>query len=120
MSYIDGFIVPVPEGNKEAYRAMAAKAAPIFIEHGAIRVVEAWGDDIKRGKTNDFYTATLGEEGENVVFSWIEWPGKDIRDAGMEKVMKDDRMKPDEGQGMPFVGARMIYGGFATIVDAKE
>lgn len=119
MHYIDGFVVPVPESNKEAYRALAAQAAPVFLEHGAIRVVEAWGDDIKRGKTNDFYTAIVGEEGEHVVFSWIEWPSKAIRDAGMAKVMKDDRMKPPEGQDLPFSGARMIYGGFATIVDAK-
>ena len=115
MSYIDGFLVPVPDGNKEAYRTMAAKAAPIFIEHGALRVVEAWDDDIKTGKTNDFRTAIIAEEGEKVVFSWIEWPSKAVRDAGMQKVMVDERMKPDGD--LPFSGPRMIYGGFATIVD---
>ncbi|MGK2909709.1 MAG: DUF1428 domain-containing protein [Sphingobium sp.] len=117
MSYIDGFVIPVPNGNREAYRAMAAKAAPVFIEHGALRVVETWGDDIKPGKTNDFRTAVIATEGESVVFSWIEWPSKDIRDAGMEKVMNDDRMKPD-GE-MPFSGDRLIYGGFATLLDER-
>lgn len=115
MHYIDGFVVPVPAGNREAYRKMAAEAAPIFIEYGALRVVEAWDDDIKTGKTNDFRTAVIAEEGEKVVFSWIEWPSKAVRDAGMEKVMSDERMKPDGD--LPFSGARMIYGGFATIVD---
>ncbi|GLS99875.1 hypothetical protein GCM10007897_12580 [Sphingobium jiangsuense] len=115
MSYVDGFLVPVPAGNKEAYRAMAAKAAALFIEHGATRVVEAWGDDIKPGKTNDFYTAIIREEGEEAVFSWIEWPDREARNAAWEKIMADERMKP-EGE-MPFAGARMIYGGFDSIVD---
>lgn len=117
MSYIDGFVVPVPTGNKDAYFAMAAKAAPIFIEHGALRVVEAWGDDIQPGKTNDFRTAVMAEEGESVAFSWIEWPSKAVRDAGMAKVMNDERMKPDGD--MPFSGVRMIYGGFVPLIDEK-
>ena len=74
MAYMDGFVIPVPKGNRQAYRDLAAMAAPIFIEHGAIRVVECWGDDIKPGKVNDFRTAVMAEEGEEVVFSWIEWP----------------------------------------------
>ena len=115
MSYIDGFLVPVPNGNREAYRAMAAKAAPIFIEHGAIRVVEAWEDDFKKGEVNDFHTALIAEEGENAVFSWIEWPSREVRDAAWEKIMQDERMKPDGD--MPFVGKRLIWGGFRTIVE---
>ncbi|CAN5135082.1 DUF1428 domain-containing protein [soil metagenome] len=117
MSYMDGFVIPVPSGNQEAYREMAAKAAPIFIEYGAIRVVETWGDDIPKGKINDFRTSVIATDDENVVFSWIEWPSRQVRDAGMAKVMADDRMKPD-GE-MPFSGDRMIYGGFATIVDTQ-
>jgi uncharacterized protein YbaA (DUF1428 family) len=116
MSYIDGFVIPVPNGNKQAYVDMAAKAAPIFIEYGATRVVETWNDDIKPGKINDFNTAVIATVGEeSVVFSWIEWPSKEIRDTAWEGLMKDERMQP-EGE-MPFVGARMIYGGFTTIVD---
>jgi len=118
MRYMDGFLIPVPNGNKQAYIDMAVKAAPIFMEHGAIRVVETWGDDVPVGKVNDFRTAVIAEEGESVVFSWIEWPSKAVRDEGMAKVMKDERMKPD-GE-MPFSGARMIYGGFATLVDTDE
>lgn len=118
MSYVDGFVVPVPGGNKQAYKDMAAMAAPIFIEYGATRVVECWGDDIKQGKINDFRTSVIAEEGEEVVFSWIEWPSKDVRDAGMAKVMADERMKPKEGE-MPFSGARMIYGGFSVLLDER-
>ncbi|MGE4429202.1 MAG: DUF1428 domain-containing protein [Sphingobium sp.] len=115
MIYVDGFLVPVPGDKKDAYVAMAEKATPLFIEYGALRVVETWGDDVKRGKTNDFYTAVIAEDGEEAVFSWIEWPDKATRDAAWEKMMADDRMKPDGD--MPFSGARMIYGGFAALVD---
>ncbi|MDX3901709.1 MAG: DUF1428 domain-containing protein [Sphingobium sp.] len=119
MHYVDGYVVPVPRGNRQAYKDLAAMAAPIFIEHGATRVVECWGDDIKAGKVNDFRTSVIAEEEEEVVFSWIEWPSKEARDAGVEKVMADERMKPQEGQDMPFAGARMIYGGFAVLLDEK-
>lgn len=118
MSYVDGFIVPVPEGKKEAYLEMAAKAAPIFREHGATRVVEAWGNDLPRGKTTDFFMAAKAEEGENIVFSWIIWPSKEARDSGWEKVMADERMKPPAE--MPFDGKRMFWGGFEPIVDEGE
>jgi uncharacterized protein YbaA (DUF1428 family) len=114
--YADGFVLPVPAGNKEAYRAMAAKAAGIFQEYGAIRVVETWGDDIPDGKLTDFRRAVKAEDGENVVYSWIEWPSKEVRDAAWPKVMEDERMKPDFAN-MPFDGQRMFWGGFAPIVD---
>jgi len=116
MGYADGFVLPVPNGNKEAYRAMAAKAAAVFEEYGATRVVEAWGDDIPDGKLTDFRRAVKAEEGENVVFSWIEWPSKEARDAAWPKLMEDERMKPDFAN-MPFDGQRMFWGGFAPILD---
>jgi uncharacterized protein YbaA (DUF1428 family) len=118
MAYIDGFLVPVPKANKEAYKKLAEMAAPIWIEYGAIDYVEAWGDDIKRGKTNDFRTAVIAQEDEEVVFSWIVWPSKEARDAGNAKIMEDPRLQM-EGQDMPFSGARMIYGGFAPLVVRK-
>jgi uncharacterized protein YbaA (DUF1428 family) len=105
----------VRETNAEAYRALAAKAAPIFEEHGATRVVEALGDDVMEGKVTDFRRAVKAEAGENVVFSWIEWPSKEARVAGWEKVIADERMKPDGD--MPFDGQRMFWGGFAPILD---
>ena len=84
MSYIDGFVLPVPQQNRAAYLELAKKASRIFRKHGAIRVVEAWGDDLQVGKVNDFRTAVIAEQGEQVVFSWIEWPDKATRDAAMK------------------------------------
>lgn len=117
MGYADGYVLPVPDGNKDAYRALAEKASQVFRDHGATRVVEAWGDDVPAGKVTDFARAAHKQDGETVVFSWVEWPNKDTRVAGWEKVMADERMQPD-GTEVPFDGKRMIYGGFTPIVEA--
>ena len=117
--YTDGFVLAVPEQNKEAYRAMAQKAAAIFQEYGATRVVEAWGDDVNAGKVTDFYRSVQAAEGEKVVFSWIEWPSKETRDEAWQKVMADERMKPDH-DNMPFDGKRMFWGGFEPVLDTAK
>jgi uncharacterized protein YbaA (DUF1428 family) len=117
MGYADGFLVPVPTANKDAYRALAAKAAAVFKEYGATRVVEAWGDDVPDGKVTDYKGAVKATREEKIVYSWIEWPSKQVRDAAWPKIMEDERMKPDHTK-MPFDGKRMIYGGFAPILDA--
>ena len=117
MTYVDGFVVPVPARNRDAYRAAAAKAAAIFKEYGAIRLVECWGDDVPDGKVTDFKRAVDAQAGETVVFSWIEWPSKAARDEGSKKVMSDPRLKMDD---MPFDGKRMIYGGFAVMLDTGK
>ncbi|MFN3867788.1 MAG: DUF1428 domain-containing protein [Hyphomicrobiaceae bacterium] len=118
MPYVDGYVVPVPAAEREAYRALAALGGPIFIEHGAIKVVECWGDDVPRGKWTDFWGSVKAEEGEVIVFSWVIWPSKEVRDAAHPKVMADPRMKLDEGVDMPFDGKRMIYGGFDVVYQA--
>ena len=115
MSYVDGFIIAVPTANKESYREMSAKAAKVFQEYGALHVVECWGDDVPDGKVTDFKRAVKAESGETVVFSWIVWPNKAVRDAGNAKMHDDPRMKMTDD--MPFDGKRMIFGGFAPIVD---
>ena len=115
-SYTDGFVVPVPEGNRDAYRELAAKMAKVFRQHGATRVVEAIADDVSHGKVTDFYRAVKAEDGETVVFSFIEWPDKKSRDDAWAKIMADESLKP-EGE-MPFNGQRMFWGGFEPIVDS--
>jgi uncharacterized protein YbaA (DUF1428 family) len=115
-SYTDGFVVPVPEGNRDAYRKLAAKMAKVFRQHGATRVVEAIADDVSHGKVTDFYRAVKAEDGETVVFSFIEWPDKKSRDDAWAKIMADESLKP-EGE-MPFNGQRMFWGGFEPIVDS--
>ena len=114
--FVDGFVLPVPGGNRDSYLAMAQKASAKFAEYGALRVVEAWGDDVPDGKVTDFRRAVKAEDGENVVFSWIEWPDKATRDAAWPKMMEDPDMQPDHGN-MPFDGKRMFWGGFDIIVD---
>jgi uncharacterized protein YbaA (DUF1428 family) len=115
--YTDGYILPVPEGKKADYKAMAEKAAEKFKSYGALRVVEAWGDDVPEGKVTDYRRAVKAEEGENVVYSYVEWPDKATRDAGWEQMMKDPDMQPD-GE-MPFDGKRMFWGGFKPIIDTQ-
>ena len=116
MSYIDGYVVPVPAGNKAAYKAMAEKAVVLFKEFGAIRVVETWGDDVPDGKVTDFKGSVKATGDEVVVFSWVEWPDKATRDAGQKKFMEDPRMQ--DMTDMPFDGKRMIWGGFEVLIDA--
>jgi uncharacterized protein YbaA (DUF1428 family) len=116
-SYTDGFVVPVPAANRDAYSRVASNAASVFEEYGALRVVEGWGDDVPNGKVTDFRRAVDAKDDETIVFSWIEWPSKKARDEAWPKLMADPRMQPNK-DNMPFDGKRMIYGGFAAILDA--
>jgi uncharacterized protein YbaA (DUF1428 family) len=116
MSYIDGFVAAVPTANKELYKQHAKAAAAVFKEYGALKLVECWGDDVPEGKITSFPMAVKCENDETVVFSWILWPSRKVRDEGMAKVMSDPRVQPDVNP-MPFDGKRLIYGGFDIIVD---
>lgn len=117
MDYIDGFVAAVPETKRDAYLAYARQAAAIFREYGALRVTECWQDDVPEGEVTSFPMAVKREPGEAVVFSWVVWPSREVRDAAWAKVMTDPRMAPDRAP-MPFDGKRMIYGGFRMVVDA--
>ena len=117
MTYIDGFVAAVPTANRESYKKHALTAATVFKEHGALKLVECWGDDVPEGKVTSFPMAVKRKDDETVVFSWIMWPSRQVRDQGMKEAMADPRMKPDKNP-MPFDGKRMIYGGFEMIVEA--
>lgn len=118
MSYIEGFVIPVKDQDKAAYEALARSAWPVFKEYGALQVVETWSDDVKDGKVTDFKRAVLAEPGESIVFSWILWPSKEVREAAGPKLMADPRMEP-KGP-MPFDMKRMIVGGFAVLFDSTK
>ena len=117
MNYIDGFVAAVPTANRDSYLRHAQAAAAVFKENGALSVVECWGDDVPEGKLTSFPLAVQRKDDETVVFSWIAWPSRAARDAGMEKAMKDPRLQPDTNP-MPFDGKRLIYGGFEVLLSA--
>lgn len=117
MNYVDGYLIPVPTAKKDEYRKLAETAAVIFKDHGALSVVECWGDDVPEGKVTSFPMAVKRKDDETVVFSWITWPSKAVRDAGMKKAFEDPRMDHDM-KSMPFDGQRMIFGGFEVLVNA--
>lgn len=116
MSYVDGYVAAVPTKNKDKYIEHAKISAVVFKDHGALRIIEAWGDDIPDGEVTSFPLAVKCKEDETVVFSTVVWPSKEARDTGWKAIMEDSRMHPDQNP-MPFDGKRLIYGGFEVISD---
>jgi len=120
MSYIDGFVLAVPTANKQKFIEHTKLGDSIFIELGATRILICWADDVPEGKVTDFGKSVQAKADESVVFSWIEWPDKNTRDAAMKTMMSDDfndeRMDPNKNP-VPFDGNRLIYGGFVPIVE---
>ena len=116
MTYVDGFVMAVPKSNKEQFIEHARTGDAVFLEQGATRVLECWADDVPDGTLTDFRKAVQANGDETVVFSWIEWPDKATRDAGMKTVMSDPRISP-ESNPMPFDAKRMIFGGFEPVVE---
>ncbi len=120
MSYVDGFVLAVPTANQQAFIEYAEAFDNIFVEFGAVRVIECWGEDVPLGKHTDFRKAVQAKDDESVVFSWVEWPDKATRDAAMKQMhelMKSDERFDQKKNPVPFDGLRMIYGGFQTVVD---
>ncbi len=120
MSYIDGFVIAVPTANKQKFIDHADHFDSLFIEMGATRIFECWGDDVKTGKVTDFRRAVDAKDDETVIFSWVEWPDKAVRDEAMSKMdelMKTDPRWDTAKNPMPFDGKRMIFGGFVPVVE---
>lgn len=111
--YVQGFVVPVLPGKKDAYLAMAREAGEMFQRYGAIEIVEALEEDIPAGEHTDFRSAVKAEDGEQIVFSWVVWPDKATCDAAAKAMEENEEMEPPEE--MPFAGKRLIYGGFSPI-----
>jgi uncharacterized protein YbaA (DUF1428 family) len=123
MTYIDGFVIAVPTANRQKFIDHAAKGDPVFIEKGATRILECWEDDVPDGKNTDFRRAVQATADESVVFSWIEWPDKATRDAAMAWMMSEGMADPRLDQAhnpMPFDARRMIFGGFAPVVELSQ
>ncbi len=116
--YVDGFVIPLPKANVDAYRKIARKAGKVWREHGALEYRECVGEDVKPGKLTSFPQSVKQKPGETVIFAWIVYKSRAHRDRVNAKVMKDprlaDMMKPDAA---PFDAKRMIFGGFDVIVD---
>ncbi len=119
MSYVQGFLLAVPEANKEAYRKMSEDAWAVFESLGCLESQENWGDAVEPGKVTSFPQAVKLEEGEVVVFSWMIWPDKATHDAAWEKIMTDPELQAQMGGEMPFDGMRMMWGGFKPLFQAK-
>ncbi len=118
MNYIDGFVLAVPKGNKQKFIEHAQFMDSIFMDYGALRVMECWEDDVETGVNTDFRRAVDAEDAEAIVFSWIEWPSKEAREEAyrlMEDLMKTDARFDSTKFPVPFDGSRMIYGGFAPV-----
>ncbi|MPM17697.1 putative protein YbaA [bioreactor metagenome] len=110
-NYVDGFLCPVKVADRERYLAVAKTASEVFKKHGALSVVECWADDVPDGKLTSMPLAVKLESDEAVVFSWVVWPSRELRNQVMQRVMDD----PDMPKEMPFDGKRLIYGGFQPI-----
>ena len=117
--YVDGFVVPVKTSRKQEYVAIAEKMSKRYLEWGALSYVEAWGDEVPDGKATDFKRAVGAEADETVVFSWVTWPSKEVRDAGNKKMMSDPELEAEMTamKDPPFSTKRMIFGGFAPVVE---
>ncbi|WP_086608090.1 DUF1428 domain-containing protein [Erythrobacter donghaensis] len=117
--YVQGFVIPVPEGNRDAYREVARKFWDIAKDYGALSQIECWEADVKDGSSTDFRRAVKAQGDEKIVFSWMTWPDRATADASHDKLMADPRMETEfgapDGSDMPFDGKRMIFGGFEPL-----
>ncbi|MBA3836817.1 MAG: DUF1428 domain-containing protein [Sphingomonas sp.] len=117
MSYIDGFVIAVANDKRAEFIAHAEQVDRLFVDFGALRVVESWSDEVPHGNVTDFYRAVQAQDDEAIVFSWVEWPDKATRNAGMAKLRDHPAMTAGP---VPFDGKRMIFGGFSTVYSIEK
>jgi len=115
--YVDGFVLPVPTANLDAYRKMAELAGHVWRDHGALEYVECIADDVKPGKVTSFPQSVDLKDGETVILAWVVYKSREHRDEVLAKVMQDDRMKNQTPADMPFDGMRMFWGGFKVLLE---
>lgn len=115
MAYIDGFVAAVPTAKKDAFIEHSREASALMKEFGALKITDCWGDDVPDGEVTSFRRAVQAKDDETIVFSWVVWPDKETRNAGMGRMMEDERMAALE---MPFDGKRLIFGGFVPVFEA--
>lgn len=117
-TYVDGFVIPVPNKKRAEYEKLAKLSSEIFIDHGALEAYESWSDDVKEGKITDFFRSVNAKEGEVLVFAFYIWPSKEVRDKAMQTAMEDERFKGFDPSDV-LDGSRMILGGFKTFLHRK-
>lgn len=118
MTYVEGYVLPLPKDNIDEYKKIAEIAKTVWLEHGAVSYMEAIADDVPKGETTDFYRAVKCEEGETVVFAFATYESREHRDEAHKKIMADPRMEAIGPNAVPFDGKRMIFGGFQTFIEA--
>ena len=116
MTYVDGFLVAVQKDRLDEYKKIAEIAAEVWMENGATSYMEAAADDVPYGELTSFPRAVMAKDDEVVIFAYVTYPSKEIRDACVKKVFEDPRMQP-QMESMPFDGKRMMFGGFNGIVE---
>ena len=118
MTYMEGYVLPLPKGNIDAYKDVATIAKAVWLDHGALSYVEAIADDVPKGETTDFYRAVKCEENETVVFAFATFKSREARDTAHKNIMADPRMEALGPQAVPFDGKRMIFGGFEVFMES--
>lgn len=118
MTYVEGYVIPLPKNNIDAYKKIAEVAKNVWMDYGALSYVEAIADDVPAGETTDFYRSVKCKDDETVIFAFATYKSRAHRDEAHKKIMADPRMEAIGPNAVPFDGKRMIFGGFETFIEA--
>jgi len=120
MSYVDGFVLPVPKKNLAAYKKMATLGRKVWMDHGALDYHECVADDVQPSKLTSFPQSVKLKKDEVVVFAYIIYKSRKDHDRINKLAMNDKRFANMDPKKMPFDGKRMFWGGFKTLVAVKK